>query len=81
MSRYSKSAITPEIKSWIGIIALIMKAYPGAKTKKDLAKELAIIFTLSHQEMNIKIISAIQAGLKLGQFRAVTRGSWDLAEK
>lgn len=79
MSQYYKSQISPEDKAWIGVIALIMKATPGPKTKTMLAIELNDVFTVSSpQEMMIKISFVIQLGKKKGRFKAVSSGSWVL---
>jgi hypothetical protein len=81
MGQYYKPQITPEDKAWIGVIALIMKATPGPKTKAMLATELNDVFTVSPQEMMNKIAFAILLGKKNGRFKAITNGSWELREK
>lgn len=80
MSQYYTAPITSEIKVWIGVIALIMRAIPGPKSKRELANELNNVFSVSRQEMMSKIATAIQAGKKIGRFKATTSARWELVE-
>ena len=81
MSQYHKPEITPELKLWIGVIELAMRAYPTPISQKELSSHLMKVFTVSPEELKNMISYTIMLGRKKGYFKWYSPGRWGLGEE